>query len=127
MFSCFKQSKTIIMDWELALSQCMNNEALLKQLLVRAYKDIETPLIDLNNNTIPFIKNYAHMVKGVCQNLAIREIEKNSIMLEKSVDKGDRKEIKKQIKDMKKNSKKLRSFLESKNIYISKDDESDSL
>ena len=47
-------------------------------------------------------------------------------MLENSLDKGDRKEIKNQIKDMKKNSKKLRSFLESKKIYISKDDESDS-
>lgn len=118
MFSIFitrKKNKHPI-DWEAALSQCMDNEDLLRTLLISAYEDIKNPINNIKNGPNPIIKDYAHMVKGLSRNLYLKDIENISISLEKAAIIGDKKEIKKQIKYMKNEVKYLKTYLKCKNI-----------
>jgi len=116
---CFKFDKSVcVIDYDTALYQCTGNEELLKKLLVKSYKNIKDPLEQIIHDSHDSIKKYAHMVKGVSKNLYLKDIELNSIALEKASREGDSKEIKKQIKYMNKNVDNLEKFIKSKNIKI---------
>ena len=116
-FDCFlKKKNDVVIDWKSALSQCSGDEKFLHELLKETHTEIKTPFSELDNYSDNSIREYAHMVKGVSQNLFCIQLEKSSSKLEKIVISGSEKEIKSCIKYLKISFFEFEQLLKTKNI-----------
>jgi len=118
-FKCVKQkTEIIIIDWPSAVDQCGGDETFLKVLLLETHKEITKSSNDLDKYSDNFIREYAHMVKGVSQNLFCKDLQKYSSELEFIIirDNEDKKELRKHIKKLQKSILRFEKHLEIKGI-----------
>jgi len=113
---CSKKSNVVIIDWDSAMEQCGGDEKFLKKLLSETHKEITKngKLSDYSEN---FTREYAHMVKGVSQNLFCKDLEKSSSELEfVIIRKEDKKEVNKKINNMEISISRFENFLKDNKI-----------
>lgn len=117
-FNCGKKKPpVIIIDWTSAVEQCGGDENFLKTLLLETHKEITKSSNDLEKYSDNFIREYAHMVKGVSQNLFCKDLEKSSSELELLIIRDNKdKEISKHIKKLKKSILMFEKHLKIKGI-----------
>jgi len=116
MFCLRKKHILPIIDWEAALEQCDGDKDFLYQILSETHKEI-TNCHNLEDYSSDFLREYAHMVKGVAQNLFCKDLEKSSSILEFVIIRDNNsKEIKKHTKKLKKSVYRFELFLKEQKI-----------
>jgi len=118
-FKCFKSKKNVvIIDWVLALDQCGGDENFLFEILKQTYIEITGPLSEIDHYSSNQIREYAHMVKGVSQNLYCKELEIHTTALELLViEEGDKSiKIKKSVSELKNKILRFENLLKQRKI-----------
>ena len=118
-FKCFKPKKNVvIIDWVLALDQCGGDEKFLFEILKQTYIEITGPLSEIDHYSSNQIREYAHMVKGVSQNLYCKELEIHTTTLELLViEEGDKSiKIKKSVSELKSKILRFENLLKQRKI-----------
>ena len=118
-FKCFKSKKNVvIIDWVLALDQCGGDEKFLFEILKQTYIEITGPLSEIDHYSSNQIREYAHMVKGVSQNLYCKELEIHTTALELLViEEGDKSiKIKKSVSELKSKILRFENLLKQRKI-----------
>ena len=118
-FKCFKPKKNVvIIDWVLALDQCGGDENFLFEILKQTYIEITGPLSEIDHYSSNQIREYAHMVKGVSQNLYCKELEIHTTTLELLViEEGDKSiKIKKSVSELKSKILRFENLLKQRKI-----------
>lgn len=104
-----------IINWNMAMEQCGNDEKFLLELLNETSNDIHEslPKITIDNDPTE-LKDIAHMIKGVCQNLMCEDLSKSFSDLEQNI--MDGKKYSEEIKNVIESIKKFDEFMEERNV-----------
>jgi len=98
------------------MDQCGGDNEFLHEMLVETHNEI-TKYKDLENHSNDFIREHAHMVKGVARNLFCKDLENSSSNLEfVIISKENDIEIKKNINELKESVNRFENFLKNENI-----------